>query len=1032
MLGFGRLVEILQTDVGDLAEGVESATGMGKALLDIFKKIKENEDDSSIKSLIASSRASSLLELLNCPPVEIIGESLPFVSGVFKFIKLYEEHQNENAPPAYCASLVSQTAYLKSYCQVLSWTENQLVLERIKDSQSTSEEVKKEIKNLEEIQLTDSDIIRRMMIRFHESDLASKFNSILKKRFEESGLNEDEAKILTEKISRNTHRHLLDTVVELGDRVKNLQTIYPAEGRRKDIETYMAIDLYLEENIKKLPKKNVFKENFTCEEIYVPLNARDLDQEKDEPLESLVKNWLRDEESGEPAKVMFVQATPGRGKTLFCRMFAEFVRANMYPIWTPIFIELKSINNEASSLRAKLTEAVNKPFADGANGGWLSDRNTRFLFLLDGFDELPDDRQSSSEREDFLKSVLNFQKNCNEDPEMGHRVLITGRTLTLTDKAINSDFIDESLLKKCKRVEILEMNEKLQDEWLGKWEACSAKDPSPEFLKQNPEFVKQNPEFVKRKNELFRNFLKSKDCPTCLCGSDSEVGLAQEPLLLYLLASMYQKGHLDLELIINTKESPDKVTVKTLIYQKSLECVLTELRTEHNQEFQKSVKRILQEVGLCVVQLSKARISTKFIKERLKNDDDDRTILENDDLFRKALATFYLQQPADASQQEDSVEFVHKSFGEFLCAERLKNTLEAWIRTKQNSSVFEVSDTVFYGQAYDLFGYGGITTEILEYLVDLLRSSEEFKQENNILNLSKRLQDFYFRWCKGEFINQSRDMPILHKKIAELKQYRASFELKQLDVYAGLNVMILLLELYRYARREAPDLPEKKIQFWPCKDDKSQLLRIIGYSNCIKIGEFAEKVGPFLGYAKLDGADLGGAYLRGVNLERASLSQANLSGAYLKGANLKKARLKDANLRRVNLESADLTEAYLIDVNLSNADMRSSNLTEANLCGADLSNTKLDDSTFYSAYLGGTVLSTANLNRADMRKAILCSAVLEGTNLELAKLENADLRGANLKNSIWTWAEYSGAKGLDKTRYRPQEIKLQSNESNEP
>jgi uncharacterized protein YjbI with pentapeptide repeats len=509
------------------------------------------------------------------------------------------------------------------------------------------------------------------------------------------------------------------------------------------------------------------------------------------------------------------------------------------------------------------------------------------------------------------------------------------------------------------------------------------------------------------------------------------VGLAQEPLLLYLLASMYQKGHLDLEEIMNTKENTNKVTVKTRIYQRSLDCVLTELRTEHNPKFQKSVKRILQEVGLCAVQTSDARIETKFIKARLEKDHVyKKNIVENENLFTQALATFYLQQPADANQQQDSVEFVHKSFGEFLCAERLKNSLEAWVRTNSKSSGDEVSDEIFDKQVYDLFGYGGITTEILEYLVDLLRSSEEFGQENknNIKNLSKRLQDFYFRWCKGEFINDPLIIPILQKKIAELKQYRVSVDLKQLDVYAGLNVMILLLELYRYARREAPSIPEEEIQFLPCKDDPSQLLRIIGYSNCIKIGEFAEKVGPFLGYAKLDGADLGGAYLRGVNLERASLSQANLSGAYLKGANLKKARLKDANLRRVNLESADLTEAYLIDVNLSNADMRSSNLTEANLCGADLSNTKLDDSTFHSAYLGGTVLSTANLNRADMREAILCSAVLEGTNLELAKLKNADLRGANLKNSIWTWAEYDEAKGLDKTRYRPQEIKLQNNE----
>jgi|694.fasta_scaffold12912_7 uncharacterized protein YjbI with pentapeptide repeats len=1012
MLGFGSLVEIFKTDVGDLAEGVESATGMGKALLDVFKKIKENESDPNIKNLIATSGASSLLELLNCPPIQIVGESLPFVSGVFKFIKLYEEHQNENAPPSYCASLVSEAACLQSYYEVLSWTENQWVLERIGNSQST-QEVKKEIKNLVEIELTREEI-RDMMNCFYGSKLASNFDSILMKRFQESGLNEDEAKILTARISRHTHRYLLDIVVELGDKVKNLAAIYPAEGRRNNIDTYMSIDRYLEKNIKTLPDKKVFKENFSYKDIYVPLNARCLDRKKDEPLESLVKNWLRDSE--EQAKVMFIQATPGRGKTLFCRMFAEFVRANLYPIWIPIFIELKSINNEANlSLGERLKKTINKLFTTGYNDDWLIDRNTRFLFLLDGFDELPDDRQTSSELEVFLESVLRFQKDCNDNSDMGHRVLITGRTLTLKDIALSSSFIDKNFLEKFNRVEILEMNPKLQDEWLGKWEKCADLDP----------------ETAKQKNESFRNLLNDSRCPTCLRGSESEVGLAQEPLLLYLLASMYQKGHLDLEEIMNTKENTNKVTVKTRIYQRSLDCVLTELRTEHNPKFQKSVKRILQEVGLCAVQTSDARIETKFIKARLEKDHVyKKNIVENENLFTQALATFYLQQPADANQQQDSVEFVHKSFGEFLCAERLKNSLEAWVRTNSKSSGDEVSDEIFDKQVYDLFGYGGITTEILEYLVDLLRSSEEFGQENknNIKNLSKRLQDFYFRWCKGEFINDPLIIPILQKKIAELKQYRVSVDLKQLDVYAGLNVMILLLELYRYARREAPSIPEEEIQFLPCKDDPSQLLRIIGYSNCIKIGEFAEKVGPFLGYAKLDGADLGGAYLRGVNLERASLSQANLSGAYLKGANLKKARLKDANLRRVNLESADLTEAYLIDVNLSNADMRSSNLTEANLCGADLSNTKLDDSTFHSAYLGGTVLSTANLNRADMREAILCSAVLEGTNLELAKLKNADLRGANLKNSIWTWAEYDEAKGLDKTRYRPQEIKLQNNE----
>jgi len=64
--------------------------------------------------------------------------------------------------------------------------------------------------------------------------------------------------------------------------------------------------------------------------------------------------------------------------------------------------------------------------------------------------------------------------------------------------------------------------------------------------------------------------------------------------------------------------------------------------------------------------------------------------------------------------------------------------------------------------------------------------------------------------------------------------------------------------------------------------------------------------------AYLRGANLGGAYLVGANLERANLGGANLVGAYLEGANL-----VGANLVGAYLEGAYLVGANLVGANLS-------------------------------------------------------------------------------------------------------------------
>lgn len=100
------------------------------------------------------------------------------------------------------------------------------------------------------------------------------------------------------------------------------------------------------------------------------------------------------------------------------------------------------------------------------------------------------------------------------------------------------------------------------------------------------------------------------------------------------------------------------------------------------------------------------------------------------------------------------------------------------------------------------------------------------------------------------------------------------------DIFAGFNVLILLLELHRYAQTQ--DELKDKINFHPCGQpdtdefDRDRLLRIMGYSQCLDIYVFKSILGAFL-----SGANLSRAMLWGAMLSRANLSEANLSLADL-------------------------------------------------------------------------------------------------------------------------------------------------------
>ncbi|WP_299414619.1 pentapeptide repeat-containing protein [Acaryochloris sp. IP29b_bin.148] len=991
--------QVLNTDIS-WSSATQAGVDSSKAVLELAKTINDNRNAAELAPLIG--RMSSLLDVLNSPLAQVAGSALPFIPLAIGLLKFIAEQTKQEPTLEMSVALVSQAAYLESLRVFLRNPEQRNVLERVAD-QPASEKMSQELRRfgkvlelrveedskfkfkVEPFDLDDREA-KSVLVCFHNSKLAQIYNSLLTARFQDAGLGREDSDILTERVSRNTHRYLKESFAAAKNTVKSLTGIY-GDGWVEDLKIYESIDQYLE-TIAAKPKEQVFAEKFTFRDIYVPLQARTVgkngeidNNSRPCDLEGWTKTCLED--ANAQSQVMFVQAGPGRGKSVFCRMFADWVRRELHPIWTPILIRLRDITIFEKNIEETLQSVIGWDFT--TDKCWLTDSNTRFLFLLDGFDELLMEGRTSSGLEHFLTQIGRFQEACAGNPERGHRVLITGRPLAL--QTISS-FLPPNL----NRVAILPLTPDQQGQWLAKWEKLVGTDKANDYL----------------------SFLRDNQCPKQV------KELAQEPLLMYLLGAMHRDEKIGINLFTEANRGPTTIRAKILIYQKSLDWVLTEQRPEWlNRDLTdletEGLRRILTEAGLCVIQVGGEAAPIQMIEDRLNEDEDALNLINlarerlQKDALRNALAAFYLR-PAQGEQ--GSVEFIHKSFSEFLCAQRLFEICEAWTLPGPMGRGYTIKPTQMDWEIYDVLSFDRLTVEIVDYWRALLETKEGFKAEI----LFQRLVEFYERWCGGEFIDLSMQTTLPQRKVGQLRDYGIHLGQRKIDIDVGLNVLILLLELHCYSQHTKS---LKHLHFHPCGQpesevfEKTRLLNLIGYSQCLSITGFRDTVGRFLHranlngadlhYVDLSGADLSGANLSGANLSRANLSRANLKNAKLSDANLSGADLSDANLSDTDLSDANLSDTILFDANLKNA-----KLSDANLSGADLRRAELCRADFSRVIMIGTNLRSANLSDANLSDANLSDANLSGASLRRANLSRANLIGANLIGADLSGADLSG------------------------
>ncbi len=312
-------------------------------------------------------------------------------------VRLYRKKTNQEPSLEEWVAIASPLAYLESFNELVQSNDllQQVNLQpaNLEPASATppSNIAQQQSEKLGEFQL-DEDLARNVLTCFHESGLAQVLNQVLSNQLQQAGINKYDAEILTSWVAWNTHQYLKKALEDADISVKQRAELYLA-SKRQESEKYYSLNTYLDEQVATKPLDPVFDETFTFKDIYVPLKVQPVNLKKGEidkdaepiEIESWAKAMLADAQKQD--KVMFIQGGPGRGKSVFCRMFADWARQHLHPVWTPILIRLRDIRTFEKSFEEILQAAVGCNFATN-DDGWLTDRNTRFLFFLDGFDEL--------------------------------------------------------------------------------------------------------------------------------------------------------------------------------------------------------------------------------------------------------------------------------------------------------------------------------------------------------------------------------------------------------------------------------------------------------------------------------------------------------------------------------------------------------------------------------------------------------------------------------------------------------------------
>lgn len=737
-------------------------------------------------------------------------------------------------------------------------------------------------------------------------------------------------------------------------------------------------------------------DDFVLDQLFVAPNYGrhkfDLDHYSEEP------EW-QDEDifSGiekifeEEAKVCVIVAPMGMGKSSFGRMLAAKVATDEEDDRIPVFIELKNffpsgMDPERRTICELLKEYMKNHLRIAEFEEQAFQKNP-FLFIFDGIDEIPN---LGTGNMNVQKIIENLTSISGRDT----RIIISSRPAVLSLKVHEQVHTKEYPL-----IKVAPFNDRQVEDWLTNW-----------FEKVHSEIPEENR-------------FKYSDI-----GNDQIKKEVQTPLILYMLSRIFQMENL------KPSEVLQEGGIRRIdIYQRFIDWTVKKAKIDLEKDFDrqmpKGYRRLLGEIAYAIFAHGKGeQITESDFKDRLPQSL--RGVyekLKNESCL--ALAYFehhrrYKKRGYEGDEVEGHFEFQHKSFREYLSAERvlsifLRASMEDYEKTQDDYQVL-IGDRFLTDEKLGFLM--GLLDQLIEasdiYEKDPGKASESINSKEGLFwrfsecmdsrdteyfgNIDKKVFDIACRWMQDErpFIPE-----YFNKDKVNIDGIFA-WRCPEREFFAQNKQIISFLVVAHLARRKfgeefhiGSNWLVNLIDLWI--PDSNATRRLMDNLHHLDLSELY-----------LAGTDLSGAKLDGANLSGAKIGFSRLSGTYLAGANLRGALLMECNncfqidrdlfgSKICNFSWADLSETMLHDSDFVNsifieADLSGANLTMMNLSGVDLTGAKLIGSTLKDTNLTKSKLIKANLTEAKITNSTLIEADLTEADLTSAKLTGNDLTKTSL------------------------------------
>ncbi|GAB2621265.1 hypothetical protein GCM10027035_16750 [Emticicia sediminis] len=604
-----------------------------------------------------------------------------------------------------------------------------------------------------------------------------------------------------------------------------------------------------------------------------------------------IPTYLAKEETEQPNyKMKLVMGYAGQGKTSFCyRLMYDLLNDNNFdkPIF---FFRLRDIDSYLikdflqNPYEVIISLIKNKGFSDihtqtKCKIEFEDEYFTNSILILDGLDEL-----SNIYNIDKNQLCLTFLNNFKYYL-CPFRLIVTSRyeldSHFLSNNGINIFKIDEFTIGE-------------QKKWIANYNSKVTEEK--QYL--------LNSEMLERFNER-----------------ESVKPLVSQPIMLHILA----------QLQLQDLEHFNASQIYNLLFDRLIDRYWTNKQYEDSLhplllfKDKTQIRRLLQSIGFEMMKQSNPILNHKSLKSIFENNGINDLDTFNAKTFKQLLIGFYFKETDERANIDNySIEFLHKTFGEYLAAEYIWKKLnsrkelndDSIIKLQHGYTMVELSHLFT-----DLFGNILLPEKVIDYLIDIIENANETEIESvySKLHISRPIFSIL---TNQSFITLKN---VLYGFINIYS--RVTNNTKEISSGIDNETLFILIETL-VNTKTFHDIYFKKISL-----------------------EGMTFQGVHWKYINLEGSNL-----KSINLERANLSKANLSFSMSGKSHDFKQR---TNLEGAILKRADFIDSNLTEANLMNSDLRLVNLKGANLKGANLR----------LANFGGTVLGNADLSFTQLHNA---------------------------------------------------------------